>query len=73
MVRKALDWICQQAANPASPYYNKIDTERIAAAGHSCGGAQVLANAADPRLKTCLILNAGMGKMKMADASRKGF
>ena len=71
MVRKALDWICQQAADPASPYYNKIDTERIAAAGHSCGGAQVLANAADPRLKTCLILNAGMGKMKMADASRK--
>jgi len=33
----------------------------------------VLANAADPRLKTCLILNAGMGKMKMADASRIGF
>ena len=31
----------------------------------------MLANAADPRLKTCLILNVGMGKMKMADASRK--
>jgi len=71
MVKKALDWICQQAADPASPYYNKIDTERIAAAGHSCGGAQVLANAADKRLKTYLILNAGMGKMTMADASRK--
>ena len=71
MVRKALDWICQQAADPASPYYKKIDVEKIAAAGHSCGGAQVLANAADPRLKTYLILNAGMGKMTMADASRK--
>jgi len=71
MVKKALDWICQQAADPASPYYNKIDTERIAAAGHSCGGAQVLANAADKLLKTYLILNAGMGKMTMADASRK--
>ena len=67
MVQKALDWIC----NPASPYYNYIDTEKIAAAGHSCGGAQVLANAADPRLKTYLILNAGMGKMTMADASAK--
>ena len=52
-------------------YYNKVDVERIAAAGHSCGGAQVLANAADPRLKTYLILNSGMGKMKMADASKK--
>ena len=71
MVKKALDWICQQAADPASPYYNKIDTEKIAAAGHSCGGAQVLANAADQRLKTYIILNAGMGKMTMADASAK--
>ncbi len=67
MVRKALDWICSSA----SPYYNYIDTGKIAAAGHSCGGAQVLANAADPRLKTYLILNAGMGKMTMADASAK--
>lgn len=71
MVQKALDWICQQAADPASSYYKKIDTEKIAAAGHSCGGAQVLANAADARLKTYLILNAGMGKMTMADASAK--
>jgi dienelactone hydrolase len=67
MVKRALDWIC----DPASPYYNYIDTEKIAAAGHSCGGAQVLANASDPRLKTYLILNAGMGKMTMADASAK--
>ena len=71
MVQQALDWICQQADNPASPYYNKIDQEKIAAAGHSCGGAQVLANADDRRLKTYLILNAGMGKMTMADASAK--
>ena len=67
MVKKALDWIC----NPSSPYYKYINTEKIAAAGHSCGGAQVLANAADPRLKTYIILNAGMGKMTMADASAK--
>ena len=71
MVAKALDWISKQATIPESPYYNMIDETKIAAAGHSCGGAQVLANAADPRLKTYLILNAGMGKMKMADASPK--
>ena len=71
MVQKALDWICQQASTPGSTYYNKIDTDRIAAAGHSCGGAQVLANAADSRLKTYVILNAGMGKMTMADADAK--
>ncbi len=71
MVVKAMDWICQQAADKASVYYDKVDVEKIAAAGHSCGGAQVLANAADQRLKTYLILNAGMGKMKMAGASKK--
>lgn len=67
LVMKALDWV----TNPASPYYKYIDIEKIAAAGHSCGGAQVLCNAADPRLKTYLILNAGMGKMEMAGASNK--
>lgn len=71
VVKQALDWVSQQASNPSSPYYGKIDEEKIAAAGHSCGGAQVLANAADKRLKTYLILNAGMGKMTMADASAK--
>lgn len=71
VVKQALDWVSQQASNPSSPYYGKIDEEKIAAAGHSCGGAQVLANAADQRLKTYLILNAGMGKMTMADASAK--
>ncbi len=71
MVKKALDWICKEAATPGSTYYNKVDVEKIAAAGHSCGGAQVLANAGDARLKTYLILNAGMGSMTMADASAK--
>ena len=69
VVQKALDWICQRAEDPASPYYGKVDIGKIAAAGHSCGGAQVLANGADTRLKTYLILNAGMGQMTMADAS----
>lgn len=69
MVAKAMDWICRQAATPGSPYFRKVNTERMAAAGHSCGGAQVLANAADKRLHTYLILNAGMGQMTMADAS----
>lgn len=67
----ALDWICRVANDPKSPYYNRIDVDKIAAAGHSCGGAQVLANAFDPRLKTYLILNAGMGRMTMADANAK--
>lgn len=69
-LKRGLDWIVQQSVTKGSDYYQNIDTARIGAAGHSCGGAQVLANAADARLKTYLILNAGMGDMEMAGASK---
>ena len=68
-LKRGLDLMLQLCRTKGSDYYSYIDTTRIAAAGHSCGGAQVLANAADPHLKTYLILNAGMGDMEMAGAS----
>lgn len=68
-IKKGLDWMVEQSRTKGSDYYQYIDTTRIAAAGHSCGGAQVLANAANPLFKTYLIMNAGMGNMSMADAS----
>ena len=70
-LKRGLDWITDQSKTKGSDYYQNVDPERVAAAGHSCGGAQVLANAADPRLKTYLILNAGMGDMEMAEASKE--
>lgn len=70
-LRRGLDWLLNQASVKGSDYYGNIDTLKIAAAGHSCGGAQVLSNAADPRLTTCLIMNAGMGDIEMAGASRE--
>lgn len=71
MLMKAMDWIVGQSTKEGSDYYGMVDTDKIAAAGHSCGGAQVLCNAKAPRLKTYLILNAGMGQMEMAGASKK--
>ncbi len=67
---RGLDLLLKLNRTKGTDYYHFIDTTRIAAAGHSCGGAQVLCNASDPRLKTYLILNAGMGDMEMAGASR---
>lgn len=67
---EAMDWICNQARDKNSDYYDCVDTSKIAAAGHSCGGAQVLCNSAESRLSTCLILNAGMGDIEMAGADR---
>jgi hypothetical protein len=66
---KALDWISAQAKTKGNDYYNNVDLTKIAAGGHSCGGAQTFRIADDKRIKTYLILNAGMGGMTMAGAS----
>lgn len=71
MLTEAIDWIVTQSTTPNSVYYNIVDVDKIAAAGHSCGGAQVLAVAGDKRIKSYLLLNSGMGKMEMAGASPK--
>lgn len=70
MVR-AIDWAEKQNKDSRSPYYKKIDMEYVGLAGQSCGGAQVLANCADPRVKTCIMFNSGMGDMEMAGASKE--
>jgi dienelactone hydrolase len=56
----AMDWALAQNANPKSPYYNRIDATAIAISGYSCGGAQALRIAADPRVKTVVGLNTGL-------------
>ena len=54
-----------------SDYYKGIDTEKVVFGGHSCGGAQTLANCADKHVKTCIMFNSGMGNISMADASKE--
>ncbi|HNZ81675.1 MAG TPA: family 43 glycosylhydrolase [Bacteroidales bacterium] len=68
---KALDWISERATTKGNDYYKRVDLTKIAAGGHSCGGAQTLRVADDPRIKTYLMLNAGMGDMTMAGAGSK--
>lgn len=66
---RAIDWAETQNRLPGSPYAGAIALDRIALGGQSCGGAQVLANCADPRVKTCIMFNSGMGDIKMTGAS----
>lgn len=66
---RAIDWAEAQNKDKKSEYFGKIDTEYIALGGQSCGGAQVLANCADPRVKSCIMFNSGMGDITMSDAS----
>lgn len=56
----ALDWAIAQNADPASPFRGRIDTAAVAVSGYSCGGLQALQVAADPRVKTLVIMNSGL-------------
>ena len=63
---ESLEWIIAQNENPASPYYQKIDTKHICMAGMSCGGLQTLFNCADPRITSLMICNSGLFKRSNA-------
>lgn len=69
MVGTAISWLLKQEKLATSDYYHAIDLNNIALSGHSCGGAQAIANCANSRVKTLLIMNAGMGGMSMGGAS----
>jgi hypothetical protein len=56
----AIDWAVAQNSDPKSPYYHRIDTTAIASSGYSCGGAQAMRVAADPRVKTLVMMNSGL-------------
>lgn len=56
----ALDWAIAQNADAKSPLHGKIDTQAVAISGFSCGGLQALQIAADPRVKTLIVMNSGI-------------
>lgn len=58
-MKAAIDWLIAENGRPASPYYQKIDTTRIAAGGHSRGSVGTFAIASDPRLKTTIHVAGG--------------
>lgn len=55
-----LDWALEQNGDPQSPLHDRVDTDALAVAGHSCGGLQAIELAADPRIDTVLIHNSGI-------------
>ena len=63
---ESIDWVIAQNNDPASPYYQKIDTKHICVAGMSCGGLQTLHNCADKRITTIMICNSGLFKQSNA-------
>ncbi len=57
---EALDWILAENASPTSVFHGKVDPERVAAMGMSCGGLQAIEISADPRIRTTVVCNSGV-------------
>jgi hypothetical protein len=58
----AIDWILAENKRSGSPYFNAIDTHRVAVAGFSCGGLIALKAGMDPRVSAVLIESSGILK-----------
>jgi pimeloyl-ACP methyl ester carboxylesterase len=56
---RALDFAAAANADPTSPYYQKLDLTKVGAMGHSQGGGATVTAAADPRISSVIIFNAG--------------
>jgi dienelactone hydrolase len=51
-LRRCIDWIFAQHADPSSQFFGKVWTNRVGATGHSAGGlSAIVAAARDPRIR----------------------
>jgi hypothetical protein len=57
---KAIDWALAENGKSGSVYAGKLDPQKVAVMGQSCGGLQATAVAGDPRIKTVVIWNSGV-------------
>jgi dienelactone hydrolase len=57
---QAMTWAANRNADPVDELYRHINTNRIAVAGHSCGGLQAIKISADPRISTSMIFDSGV-------------
>ena len=71
MLLEVLNWLTDQNAATGSEYYHCLNLDHVAAMGQSCGGSQVLGVAHDPRIKTCVMLNSGIGDMEMMGTTKE--
>ena len=58
-MKAGIDWLIEQNSNPSSPYYNKLDTTRIGAGGHSLGSVAAYGVASDSRITTTFHIDGG--------------
>ncbi|MDO6415230.1 hypothetical protein Q4F19_12630 [Sphingomonas sp. BIUV-7] len=57
---QGLDWALAENGRKLSAFYGRLDPQAVAVMGHSCGGLQAIAVAADPRVRTSMVLSSGV-------------
>jgi hypothetical protein len=62
-LRAAIDWADKENKRDGSPLKGKIAVDKVAVMGSSCGGFLSIDLAADPRVKTIGVFNAGVTKI----------
>jgi hypothetical protein len=57
--KASLDWLIAQNEKSGSPFFEKLDTKRVGAGGHSLGSLTTMKMAADPRLTSYILVCGG--------------
>jgi Alpha/beta hydrolase family len=57
--KASLDWLIAQNDKMDSPFFQKLDTKKVGAGGHSLGALTTMAMAADPRLTLYVLVCGG--------------
>lgn len=58
-----IDWAIAQNGDAKSPYYNSLDTSKIASNGFSCGGLMAIGTVGDKRITTWGVTSSGMKRV----------
>jgi hypothetical protein len=53
-------WAIAENTRPGSKYFGRLDTTKVAAMGHSCGGLVALHAGTDPRVSTVVAWDSGI-------------
>jgi hypothetical protein len=56
----ALEWARKENERPCSKYYHKLDVDKVAVSGQSCGGIMAMEAATDPKVTTGFLYNSGL-------------
>ena len=55
-----ITYIIEKNSDPCSPLYGKVDTQKVAVSGQSCGGLLAIDAAADERVTVTFIMSSGL-------------